>query len=307
MKNTILICLLLFLVSNVCQTQDYYPFPESNAIWKETIQIVTGPGSTTGEHFQLEMIGDTTLLETIWNKLYKINSWDSIGNDINTKEYLGSIREDSSKHIYYIPKDSEAFYLLYDFNIEVGDTLQLYEDSTYHFYGGTIGNYFVLEVDSVMIKGIPRRRFEIRITENPQGFSSYEIIEGIGSINGLLTNKGNTGGYSSWLWCFWQNGELIYSKNEESCINTSINEYPKGKQISCFPNPCIDQLLITGVNLKNANILLLNLDGRILINNLINKESESINLNLGHVQSGIYFLLIVQNKKILFSEKIVRL
>lgn len=68
--------------------------------------------------------GDTTIEGTLYNKLYE--KWSSPINNLNINyELIGCLREIPNK-VYYRPIDKTDDYLLYDFDLGVGDSTLMY-------------------------------------------------------------------------------------------------------------------------------------------------------------------------------------
>ena len=84
-----------------------------------------------------------------------------------------------------------------------------------------------------------------------------------------------------------------------------INEINESNLISVFPQPAKNSLNIK-VNLNNNEINTLdiyNSQGKILLSNVLNKNSENINLDVSQFKSGIYFIK-VHSKNNLYTKKV---
>ena len=84
-----------------------------------------------------------------------------------------------------------------------------------------------------------------------------------------------------------------------------INEINKSNLISVFPQPAKNSLNIQ-VKLNNNEINTLdiyNSQGKILLSNVLNKNSENINLDVSQFKSGIYFIK-VHSKNNLYTKKV---
>jgi len=302
------ISIAFVLITNILFPQDYYAFPTKSCEWREVIETTIGPGTGKGEIYSHKIIGDTLINGMVCSKIYKeIGSLKTDMIEETNIEYLGAIQEDSSRRVYIIQKGSTIKKLLYDFNIKVGDTLQQYTDpNCCYFYGGSLGDYVVRKIDSTLILDKPRKRYNIRITNNPQGFDNLEFIEGIGSIYGLLNQKGITGGYSAWLLWFKQDVQLIYCRDGQCNPNTlEINSL--SPQISCFPNPTSGALEIEGLPNIILELSLINYLGQKVYINSIDGINTKIYLDLSNLNPGLYMLLLFKENELLHSEKIIRL
>ncbi len=91
---------------------------------------------------------------------------------INGSEYIGAIRDDIiNKQIFYVPVGQSDEELIYNFNLEIGDTLFSYLNSHEPL--------IVDLVDSVLISDEYHKRIQFQYDE-------AEIIEGIGSRTGVV-------------------------------------------------------------------------------------------------------------------------
>ncbi len=100
-----------------------------------------------------------------------------------TSAYHRLVRQDGYK-VYTRHDSTFPEYILYDFNLEIGDTLK-------HAEAWGILEYVVRHIDTVSIGGVDRKRQVVDIL-NAYHFSSTEAIfvEGIGSVVGTFPNSG---------------------------------------------------------------------------------------------------------------------
>ena len=159
---------------------------------------------------------------TIGNNTY-FNVYESTDSLQDNWEQIGYLREDSIDHkVYYKGLDEDG--LLYDFNLEVGDSV--YIDN--YYYDFTDALLICDSIDSININGQQKQRFYFY-----SGFSKSmyaEIwIEGIGSMWGLLASGYGGAGFAGGnpkLLCCSKNGETIYM---DTLFNTCYIDdfYPK--------------------------------------------------------------------------------
>ncbi|MEL7533491.1 MAG: T9SS type A sorting domain-containing protein, partial [Bacteroidota bacterium] len=190
-------------------------------------------------------------------------------------KFLGFLREDSvnQKVYFYDPYSfpipnlgSEK--LLYDFDIEVGDTIDIF----YREHDSNIQQAIKLTVDSIGIADkfiepilgpfeIPpiiddsARVYNLQpVGPHPSHPTPKNItwVEGVGSTAGpMRSGIGGSPVFTYDLVCFHQNGELAYysvsnhNRGSDSClalVTASIE--PTEKPYSIYPNPAIDNLVI---------------------------------------------------------------
>ncbi|MDD3876210.1 MAG: T9SS type A sorting domain-containing protein [Bacteroidales bacterium] len=245
-----IIIIIFFTSHNICIGQAYHPFPDSNAVW--SVLEFTGfyPDST---QYQTKLYGliDDTIINTInYNKLYYndglIDSTIQIASS-NTS-YLCAIRQDTLlRKVYFIPKDSINELILYDFNINVGDTFFVYNELGYEVKAWCIG------IDMLLVDGVMKRAFSIKTYNTP--FSFHTLFEGIGNMRGLFKNF-NMVDNATVLKCLTINDTVHYKFDGNylwgifidtayfnTCyhkgviIYTKINYYDNNYSVEINPNP----------------------------------------------------------------------
>jgi len=162
------------------QPNTYLPFPEDSALW---IVNWTQPNNNPVQRDVYIMHGDTLISNVSYNKLYferNIYKYPYGPSTIlSSYKYLGALRQDIiNKKVFYRSAGMLSDTLLYDFDLQIGDTLR----PTY------LKNYLpqpsiVTSIDSTSppINGIYYKRF------NFTGTSIYgHLIEGVGSDCGLF-------------------------------------------------------------------------------------------------------------------------
>jgi hypothetical protein len=207
MKNLILSLIFASGISLI-NAQTYFPFPDTNAFWNELryYQGQCEPPDYCTYTFYFQ--GDTILDSLSYHKMYS--------NDNYSISYAGGLRE-INKKVYYFDRDCPAPVLLYDFGLNVGDSIALAcmlcdeEESQY---------MKVISIDSVLIGDMTYRK-----RTNFDFGPSQSWIEGIGSVSGLFYPY-----YSCVtcicgveLVCFEQDGMTLY-QNEDNvpCFNYAV-------------------------------------------------------------------------------------
>jgi hypothetical protein len=221
MKNFILILMTIYSFPAFCQVS----FPDSNAIWN--INIVNSSGAHKNEMLY-GLKGDTLINDTLYNKMFILS--DTTLNSENLKEYLGGFRQDGSK-VWFRPKyEKVKEFLLYDFGMQVGDTIW-YNSSLYINTEG--GHNFVVDSKFNVVQDINSEnnvtRFILYCDYNRQD----EYISGIGSIYGPFGSiiQIPLSGNSYHLACFKQNTTVQYQDNLicDKCFCTGLTNTPENK------------------------------------------------------------------------------
>ncbi|MCK4661404.1 MAG: T9SS type A sorting domain-containing protein [Bacteroidales bacterium] len=294
--KTILI-ILFFSISIFGNSQNYYPFPDSNAIWNHYFETgESKKSSDTSMYYSYGLMGDTIINSINYSKLYKFI--DTVFTSY--AEYLGGLREDTSKKVYYTGKGFWGGYfadeiLLYDFSKNIGDTIE------YGIWGETI----ILDIDSILIGQNYRKQYYI----------IYDcFIEGIGSIKGLLFPITDipTKVYTFWdLVCYKQNDNVLYlNSNYNRCFpiidNIELIDKTITENIKIYPNPVINTSVIDLSNLQ-ADKYKIEIYNSIGINILIKSitSDSKIEIRKKDLLSGLYMYRLIRNNKIIKKGKFI--
>lgn len=299
-------CLLLFIAilaftMSQAQNNNYHPLPDSNAVWNFQFQILAIPGVVNGD-YSITFSGDTMINGKSYRKLktpyVQCNAPPSFSTDY-WLGYRGAIRQDSAKRkVYFVPPSSVSEQLLYDFNMQVGDTIRGYLEPT------TSGSYTVQAIDSVMVDNSYRKRWQIK-----SDYYSVYLMEGIGSTHGLVEQlPPDVSDYPTYILnCFHDNSEVLYPDTISDCpLITSLKPGVKREnKLVVFPNPFSERTTVKlKTHLKNATLILSDSQNQVVrkINNI---NGKSITLNRNELPEGLYFIHLLQDKRILSTEKIL--
>jgi Secretion system C-terminal sorting domain len=291
MKIKILFSLMIVSASySKAQTSTYHQFPDSSAVWNVKAYEPCGFFfNITESSYSIFMDGDTVLNGFTYHRLSipiiesnaqsgcpQSGSWTSPGYTI------GYMREDTSlKKVFFKRTLSTPAELLYDFNMEVGDTLQGYLAHPTEID-------VVQSIDSVLVGSGYRKRWNINIP--------YQInfIEGIGSIGGLVQRSpGNITDQSNYLTtCFTQDNTLLYTAGNFNCnlIDDVTNDINDQENFSIHPNP-FNEIAILTHNLSDENLKgsIYNSVGKLIRENMDIKD-KSFQIMRESLIPGIYFL-----------------
>jgi hypothetical protein len=249
------------------------------------------PVSLTTEIFIID--GDSAVNSIIYNKVWV--SFDSL----DTWQYQGLLREDANV-VYYIPPNGGDEGILYDFNLEVGDTAYVT-----NIFCSDIPIY-VLDVDTVEYFGTSRKRW----TFGGDGYAEEAWLEGIGSLYGPLYTK-----YEYciicpvWeLLCYHNDGVLEYIMDGQTdCYQTTvgINELKEDIGFDIYPNP-VSRGDIIYLEMKSVpgNIMIYNSAG-LLIRNFNPVSGKEIVIETNDLQPGLYLIAITNSDNRLLTGKII--
>lgn len=263
----------------MAQTSVYHPFPTGAANW--VYRYYDDLHYPTSIFTPYSLLGDTTISSINYKKVFKYIS------------YAGALREDN-KIIYFVPDTSSTEYLLYNFNLNVGDSI-------FHPYGGAVctnDTVVVWNVDSVMASDGYHRRLWFN--------SDAQWIEGIGAVYYLLEPcnvlcvSGN-----DYLECISTDSSLNYPSGYLSCMVSVPELNTENSKISINPNPFSDNATINiGREFYNSTVLIFDILGNIVRKYFIS-EQNAIELNRLNLKSGIYSIQLTNSKGNTVSEKIV--
>ena len=90
-----------------------------------------------------------------------------------------------------------------------------------------------------------------------------------------------------------------------SSANVFINEYQNNNLFSIFPNPFSSTTTLrTDKNFKDATLIVYNLFGQ-EVKEMKNISGQSITLQRDNLPSGLYFIRLMQDNKIIATDKLV--
>lgn len=286
------------MISIFGQTNVYHPFPDSNAMWTDRIYDPLCNLTSECSINQYRITGDTVIDGKIYKKLTKSGYLvDQNYQYTFYSEYAGAFRQEiNNKKVYYYPPYSypQADTLLYDFNLEMGDSLPLS-----YLYPINFCDAVVDTIDSVMVGDSYRKRFHLSTNETPPWGQTW-LIEGIGTTHGLF--GGICAGWEGWqdLTCFIQDDSISYPtpSNSDCDLITSIAESGNHQNsIHIYPNPAIASLTIEIPLLqKNTYISILNLNGEVLIQSGITDQLTHIDIT--GLQRGIFFVRLTDDQHV---------
>lgn len=297
MKKFLLALIICFnSISLHAQTSVYHPFPDSSASWNFThSNICWGVFFTDQISMQVSYyIGiDTLINSSVYHSLYVPiyniyagpNCWPP-GNYTLPGGYMGAFRNDhANKKVYIIPESDSVEQLLYDFDMQVGDTLAGYLSVC----SPTSMCDTVISIDSVLVGSTYRKRWYIN--------SAYHVyfIEGIGSTYGLLdfvpTNMVDLSDIV--LDCFQQNGQNLYPDTIGTCpLLTSVATLPSAEMIiKIHPNPSKGNVKVEMNSMNNfERWVLQNVNGQLERMGDVQGENQ---FEIIGVSSGFYILTFI--------------
>jgi hypothetical protein len=231
--------IVTFFSSEMKGQGNYIPFPTDSSQWSVR-HTVNNPFSQNSMQYKLK--GDTILNGRTFHKMY-----------ISPDLYYGStnqtldcfIREDLSKKVFVKypagPNIDTSEYLLYDFGLQVGDTVSI---KLRHYITDSVYQFTVTSKDSVDLGDGYRAHWFLQLAGSSFwycGAFGMEWYEGIGTFWGVMYNEipengCDDGGYEGS--CFWNRGTYIIG-GTYCDYSTGIKEI-SDPVITFLPNPLTD-------------------------------------------------------------------
>ncbi len=199
MKNLSFITLIALMMMGgmTMKAQDYHPIVEDGKQWNVLFSYPWNPPEPQHKHTDVYKIEGDTLVDGV---SYKV-MYTTRNENLTGWSVCGVIRETEDKQVLYRRDGASYDEILYDFSMEVGDTIIM---SGNGFYPNWM---FVIETNEILVNGEPRQQI---VLEYPWG--EQEVwIEGIGSLYGIIDSGSLflTGGSTNLL-CYYEGGDLIW-------------------------------------------------------------------------------------------------
>ncbi|MFT5055211.1 MAG: hypothetical protein ACI97X_002247, partial [Oceanospirillaceae bacterium] len=224
---------------------------------------------------------------TSWSGMTETENPDCNVSPHPVSGLAGALRAENG--IYYVG-NSSGEEMIFDFTLEVGDTLQ-----------NSFTNDQPLIVDStdyVDINGKSCKRLFISGGDTPEG---TWIVEGIGSGFGPLEPLYN-GFHSDQMNCYRENLGSAFPFNTSNCSLLGVTQETENPEFEIHPNPTNSILKISGLT-SPTSFSIHNLLGKKVMSGIVNYKEE---LDVSGLHSGIYILKITEDRHIV-SRKFVKL
>jgi hypothetical protein len=295
MKRLMIFFTVVWGSTVLAQTTTYHPFPDSNAIWN-IYSLLYGIGYYE-EFYTIMISGDTVINSSNYHKLNipYIQTSGKSGELKNSLGYNGAIREDEvNRKIYFVPPQENTEQLLYDFTLQVGDTVSGYIET--YAYPKDV----VYSIDSVLVGDNYRKRWNINLS---YGIS---LVEGMGSTYGLIEKSPGqiVDAPDISITCFKQNGNTLYPDTTTNCdIITSLKSPIKDADlIKIYPNPSNGSINIElDQSLKVKGLKITDMIGNIMLQR---ERDFSGNLDV-NLPAGIFLLSLTTNENKNIIKKIL--
>jgi len=304
-QRVLLVCAMAIAVPVKAQFNDYHPFPDSNAVWGMTSWCMDGQCGDAA-HIQNSYAGDTLIDGFQYKRIQEIFVMTSSNGCCYPPEDLGSgfIREDTiAKKVYWRSEAMAGDTLLYDFDVQVGDTLTGYMGSCDMTW--TVGS-----IDSILIDLNYRKRINYEVSFDPG--IQFSIIEGIGSTYGLTTCPFVPFEMGIFLSCYTVDGDLLYppsGADMAACgdLTSAVDPHMAlgSSPLTCMPNPATDRLVLQcDVSRLPLDVSVVDLTGVVHLRYVLNMANSAIDIS--SLSSGVYFLHAVRRGTLVTTEMFIK-
>lgn len=253
----------------------------------------------------LEVLKEDTLIgNNTWKRILSTTLYESNDSLYAYNEFL--YVNENDQRVYGF--DKWGGYMLYDFNAEEGDTLDM-------SFGGWSPYPFI--VDSIGLRDINGAQLKFQIIRfpslfEPGEFDKMEVIEGIGSINShFFHNRTIIQPFdfpTYYFRCYEDENiglvNLYFPQIDCDYIpGVTLAGTPYENAISIFPNPANDFLILHGSEFENIELSIIDMVGSVRFQQK-NTTPDFKRIDVHTLENGIYFL-VGQDKsgQILFTNK----
>lgn len=288
--------LLLVLKIGLCQTNIYHPFPDSSFWRVDAWASDNFTGCQEDYYYDYYFDGDTIINGSSHKKLFRSPvlimrqgggppcyawPWATFSG------YMGALRDDSlSDKSFFVFPDQNNDTLLFDYNLEVNDTIK-----------GFISENCLMKIasiDSVLIDAQYRKKWNFDTCNEGSGY----FIQGIGSDNGLIEWLNSSGFNFTHLICVKDSSGILIETGFNSAIGcqlvTTVEEISNASfKVEIFPNPFYEQTTLRlDKPLKSAVLEIYNAYGQ-KVKQIDNLTGQAIILHRDNLISGLYFFRLI--------------
>lgn len=246
--------ILLLLCASFCEAQSYVPFPTDSATWFDFVHVYGNEQPPSSILMVHRIEGDSVINGANYLNVYEASS--------SATEYIGGLREDDDRNIWWLPSssgtdaldlqtivipDPPEEVLLYSFNeLAIGAPVPVNSGNS---------NFVVTSIDSIQVDGVYRKTYRLSCQHLLGNEDVW--VEGIGSVHGLFSPLQYEFEWTLSMECFtggnstWDNPLTSFA----GCEIPMWMEQPTPRSTSLFPAPCSDHLNLRGFGAGRCTIL----------------------------------------------------
>lgn len=287
---------ILLLVTNLAYSQAYMPLPDDLIIFRYEYSTNWDIPSYTYNKFRTEFYGDTTIGAVSYRKAYE---------GLVTPYLSYAVRNDiPARKVYKYSFSSGSETLLYDFDLNVGDTI-------YHDNGPWgLDTIWVTMIDNVVLgDGLSHRRFnfdhtaESSLGGGPSPMPPSRLIEGLGYEYGNIYPEFYHHEFENTqydIYCASSLGVILKSAHSATpgfdlskCSSelTSITDEAIESGMLIHPNPSSGKFELSFETIENRSIEIFDVLGQRIYTFVSN--DLKVEVDLSSYPSGIYHLGVI--------------
>jgi hypothetical protein len=301
-KLLLLIIGLVYFNTGRAQTNHYF---QNNPVWQINSQCAIPFPCIENQTYNYYINGDTIIDAQVYKKIFASGSgfvWTaqpppnpcSSAPFSYVNVYPEFFLRSAGKQMYLRTPGDSSDVLLYDFNLQIGDSLPL----TYNNFSQST---YVTDIDSIQTPNGFLKRFML----SGSSWSSY-LLEGIGHSKGLVEpmNVPLECGYD--LLCYSLNDSAYYPAAGPTCFLFVGQEQEKNiLKNSVSPNPSAGHFQINlQEDLNGAELQIISLQGQICYSRQ-GLNGRNIIIGGESLPNGVYFIKIIQDGRLNSVQKIV--
>jgi hypothetical protein len=261
MKTPILFFLITLFQTTLCYGQNLL---SENKLWSNAVFGSENPDIYKSSYW-IKFQGDTTINNVRYKKILQAD--DALHSDWYVNGY---IREDTvAQKVYLFNNYTESDQLLYDFSLEKGDSILIWDGVTF------------VKIDTVLYEPFGDSKNTLKQICFNKG-CTHKWIKGIGSSRGVLNglNTIKTVGAYYYLLCYYKNENMVYSNPEfnDCFITTATRELPVSSDLIRAFQRTKGKLTVELNKAKSGKLYLYNTMGQLYKTEIITERLNTISL-----------------------------
>ncbi len=311
MKGFYLLGLLLSLTISITAQIWCAPYAE----WHYTRTSVSGVG-----YSKLTYAGTITVNAQLCQQInYFSEQQNPPSPTVNSYTLIPSYTRLSNNVVYLLNKNTNVFDTLYNYNAIPGSKWLLpsvYTNTVMAPCGKSL--LTVIDTGHTIIQTVSLKWFKVQILKN-NITSSDTLYERFGLLNNYFFQYDNCSSVYDYveggpLRCYNDNQIVNYKTVNFACnylyIATSLEENYTKNHLSLYPNPVNSilnlQVFFNFSKEDNLVIEVVDISGRKLHIEELNRNEEKITLNLKELENGMYFVKVINQGLLLGVKQIIK-
>lgn len=296
----LLICLCFFSF-NDCLFAQKIRFTDTSNRWQSSWWVSQGANNGVGDNYNF-IYQDTII--TIAGKNYQLLTADTTIKLLVREDTIAGkvfVKAIGNKIFYCDVTDTNEF-VYYDYNLQVGDTLNMPLVYIVSMPPSNLQSKHVVQsIDSVAINGVWHKKLNMNVISGFTYSTSYNLIEGIGTNKAPIIIPSGPGYGATHLNCFINNG-INPLTAYTNCNTTSLTPLFNRNDLVLYPNPTNNQLNIIykGQATPNMTIRISDILGR---SQLEKSFKNNTDIDLSDYKSGLYFVQFIYDNNVVLSQK----